>query len=133
QRRAARTRDVDAVEQHGAARGLDEAVDAAEERRLPRAGEADEHDELTALDVERDPVERTRAARIDLGDVLQGEDRRHRVSVRRTTRPPVSRRPCCYRACLSAKEPSSVTARALRASAWPSRDPRRRPPRARRP
>src|SRR5204863_3960115 len=86
QRRAARTRDVDAVEQHGAARGLDEAVDAAEERRLPRAGEADEHDELTALDVERDPVERTRAARIDLGDVLQGEDRRHRVSVRRTTR-----------------------------------------------
>src|SRR3989441_1386714 len=85
---------VDAVQDHTPARRLDQLVDTAEERRLPRAREADEDDELTALDVERDPVERARAARVGLRDLLEPQERGHwRASLGTSKRPPLARRP----------------------------------------
>src|SRR4029077_7437750 len=67
--RTVRAGDVGAVKDDASARRLHEAVDAAEKRRLARSGEPDEDDELATLDVERDPVDRAGAARIDLHEV----------------------------------------------------------------
>src|SRR5207244_438344 len=58
-------------------RWLDESVDAAQQRRLARTGKPDEHDEFPVLDVERDAVDRARAARIDLHQVLYLKRRPH--------------------------------------------------------
>src|SRR5439155_22887930 len=86
QLRAARGGDVGAVEDDRPARGLDEPVDAAQERRLPGSGETDEDEELATLDVERDPIERARPRWIDLHELLEGEDRCHRAASRNSER-----------------------------------------------
>ena len=72
-----RARDVRAFKDDTAACRFHEAVDAAQQRRLARAGKTDQHDELTVLDVKRDVVDRARAARVDLDQVLDRKDRRH--------------------------------------------------------
>src|SRR5581483_5393867 len=80
QRRAPRGGDLDAVEQDATARRLDEAVEATEQRRLPGPREPDENDELAARDVEGDAVECACPARVNLREVLDGEDGRHLVA-----------------------------------------------------
>src|SRR4029077_16437594 len=52
-----------------------------EKRRLARSGEPDEDDELATLDVERDPVDRAGAARIDLPEAPDLEPRPHAGSL----------------------------------------------------
>src|SRR5712691_7617211 len=54
---AAELRELDAVEQHGAGRGLVELEDRAAGRRLPASGLADKAQRLALLDEEVDPVD----------------------------------------------------------------------------
>ena len=63
---------------HAPARRVHQPVDAAQQRRLPRTRQPDEDDELAAADVEGDSIECSRAARIDLHEIL---DRKQRVDL----------------------------------------------------
>ena len=56
--------------------GLDLADQRLDQRRLAAAGGADEEDELAAVDVERDAVERDVATGVDDGRVVDRDDRR---------------------------------------------------------
>ena len=73
-----------ALERHLAAGRLHERGDQLEDRRLARAVRADDRQDLVRLDVERDLVDRGEAA-VALGEVLDLEDRRHRLSSRAAT------------------------------------------------
>lgn len=58
------------------------AHDQPDEGRLPRAGGADEKDELASLDLERDLIQSgPGAARVDLRDVLEPDHNNHRPAL----------------------------------------------------
>src|SRR5579871_2240253 len=63
---------VGAVDEHTAARGLDEPVDHAQQRRFTGAGGADDHADGIAGDRHRDGVDHGRGA-VTLGEILDGD------------------------------------------------------------
>ncbi len=65
--------DVAAVDRDGAVRHLLEPGEHAQKRRLAAAGRADEDEELTALDRERDVVDGDDAASVDLAHALEDD------------------------------------------------------------
>ena len=65
-------RDVVAVEEDAPARRLDEAVDHAQERRLPAARRADEHRELAVGELDRE----SRTATVPFGYCLRTDSSR---------------------------------------------------------
>lgn len=62
QRRLVEPADIDAVNQHLAARRLFEPVDQSDQRRLASAGAADDAGDRTTVDGQRDLVERSEGA-----------------------------------------------------------------------
>jgi len=68
---------VGTIEDHLTARRLDKPVDTAKQRRLSRTRKTNEDHELATPDVEGNAVEGSRAARLDLHEVTDLEERRH--------------------------------------------------------
>ncbi len=85
----AAVRDLGAVDDDAALIDLLEQVDAAQERRLPGAGGADQADDVVPLDLERDLVEHAQVAErfrdaieLDEAHVAPARSRRSRVRIR---------------------------------------------------
>jgi hypothetical protein len=76
-------RENDAVQRHGAAVGLDETVDAAEQRRLAGTRRTDDEDGVGAVDGERHRAQRVVAGRVALVEAGDGEHAARRLLVRK--------------------------------------------------
>src|SRR5579862_238642 len=63
---------ISAVDEHAAARGLDEPVDHAQQRRFTGAGRADDHADGIARDRHRDGIDDGRGA-VTVGEILDGD------------------------------------------------------------
>src|SRR4051812_47640848 len=68
---------VMARDRHGAGGGVDEAADDADQRGLARAVRTEQREDLAAVDVEIDALERLKAGRIGLREIGDGKDGIH--------------------------------------------------------
>src|SRR5690606_32990668 len=68
---------VEAVDGDGAGGRVDEAADDADQRRLAGAVRAEQGEDLAAIDVEVDALQRPEAGRVGLVELPDGDDRLH--------------------------------------------------------